>query len=75
MNNDKKTAVVLLSVLGLFLIFFGPFIPEIVFQVLGRIDNYHFPNIRYENIIPSVRTGGIILSIWAMILFCKWYKK
>lgn len=63
MNHNRK--IKLLFILGILLILGAPYFPSCIFQVIYLYD-YHFQEIRFENIISSIRTGGIILSAWGI---------
>ena len=48
----------------------APYVPDFCFRVLlaakEKLFDYRYWDIRFEQIIPSVRMGGIILSAWGM---------
>lgn len=56
-------------VLGLILAFGAPYIPDVFFWLIEVFDTGY--EMRFLQIIPSVRTGGILLFIYGTILKIK----
>ncbi len=75
MTDEHKNLIKVLGIVGLLLIFAAPYIPSLFFALLSNIYDYRYTDIRMNEIIPSIRMCGIILSVWAMVLFVKLHKK
>ncbi len=73
MEKKTKIKIILLFILGLVLTIGAVYVPDACYALINLFeDNYQ--EIRYQQLIPSIRTGGILLSAWGMILLLK-YKK
>ena len=57
-------------ILVIVLILGAPYFPNCIFQVIYLYD-YHFHDIRFANIISSIRRCGIILSACGIALYYK----
>lgn len=68
MSEKRKRAIVILFVIGVVLIIGAPFMPSVLFTVIREFYDYHYVDIRFVQLIPSVRACGIILSVWGMVL-------
>ena len=66
--KKRSKQILTLFILGLVLILLAPYVPDFCFRVLlaakEKLFDYRYWDIRFEQIIPSVRMGGIILSAW-----------
>lgn len=73
--KKRSKQILTLFILGLVLILLAPYVPDFCFRVLlaakEKLFDYRYWDIRFEQIIPSVRMGGIILSAWGMALLLK----
>lgn len=76
MTDEHKGLIKILGIVGILLILISPFVPNFIFEmILGSLYKYRYDELRLQQIIPSIRICGIILSMWAMVLFIKPYKK
>ena len=75
----KRILVVILFVAGVSLILFAPYIPDQLYEIIRSFEtgiyDTRYMDIRYFQLIPSVRTCGIIVSIWGIGLLIKEEKK
>jgi len=73
--KKRRKQILTLFIVGLVLILLAPYVPDLCFRVLlsahEKLFDYRYWDIRFEQIIPSVRMGGIILSAWGMALLLK----
>ena len=73
--KKRSKQILTLFILGLVLILLAPYVPDFCFRVLlaakEKLFDYRYWDIRFVQIIPSVRMGGIILSAWGMALLLK----
>ncbi len=76
MMNEHKSLITVLSIVGILLVVISPFIPNFVFDaILRSLYEYRYHELRLQQIIPSIQICGIILTVWAMVLFAKSHKK
>ena len=69
---DKKTIIKIqfLFYLSIILIVGAPYFPSIFWNVIYNYDvNFH--EIRFTQVIPSIRICGILLSAWGIALLLK----
>lgn len=70
MKHWKPICIVLLFLLGIGLTFFAAHLPDALFSVVQNYD-YHYVDLRYEEMIVSFRTAGVMLSVWGIALLWK----
>ena len=60
--KKRSKQILTLFILGLVLILLAPYVPDFCFRVLlaakEKLFDYRYWDIRFEQIIPSVRMGG-----------------
>lgn len=69
MKNEKRK-IIALFVIGLILIVGAPYFPSFIYNIIYSYD-MHFMDIRFNNVIPCFRTGGVVLSAWGIAIFLK----
>ena len=70
--KKRSKQILTLFILGLVLILLAPdFCFRVLLAAKEKLFDYRYWDIRFEQIIPSVRMGGIILSAWGMALLLK----
>ena len=70
MKNWKSKRIVILFTLGIILVLCAPYVPNLVFIAVSKM-NYHYHDFRFDEIAPSTRTAGLVLSAWGIVLYCK----
>lgn len=70
MHKFKKIAIFLLFFFGMILTVGAPYFPSALYQVIYSYSQ-QFYDIRFINLIPSIRAGGIVLSAWGIALLYK----
>lgn len=70
MKNWKSRRVVILFTLGIILVLCAPYVPDLVFIAVSKMD-YHYLDFRYDEIVPSTRIAGLVLSAWGIVVYCK----
>lgn len=78
-KKAKKGGNYFLFLLGVILIICAPYFPDSIFYAIYGYDQYpsllngdtRFAEIRFVNVIPSIRMCGVVLSAWGIVLLCK----
>ncbi len=73
--KEKMSGAVFVWI-GLAIVLVSPFMPDFLMNIVksdASIFDYRYAEMRLTEIIPSVRTGGIVLAVWGFIL--KWNEK
>ena len=68
--EKKKKIIIALFVLGVVFTLGAPYFPTVVFDVI-RLYDYHFQEIRWADVIPSIRTCGIVFSLLGIAILFK----
>ena len=69
--------VVALFILGIALILSAPYIPDICFALVTKETNLEnvydqrYYDLRFEEVLPSFRMAGVVLSGWGIALYSK----
>lgn len=66
----KKNLGLILLIIGILFAVFAPYVPDMLFRVI-LIYDYRYHNIRFEEIIPSIRIGGIMIFLCGFVLWLK----
>lgn len=71
MNHKKSALILTCFALSMILTLGAPFISNSIFDILksyGVDDSaWNYMSYRYEELIPSVRMCGILLSLWGIV--------
>lgn len=59
-----------LVIVGVLLIMLAPYFPDALFRSILLYD-YRYHTIRFNEVIPSIRLGGIIVSVCGFVLLLK----
>lgn len=70
MKNWKSRCVVILFALGIILVLCAPYVPNLISIAVMKM-NYHYHDFRFDEIAPSTRIAGLVLSAWGIVLYCK----
>lgn len=70
MKNWKSKRIVILFTLGIILVLCAPYVPDLFFRVVLKFDQRYYST-RFDEILPSVRMAGLVLSAWGIVLYCK----
>ena len=57
--------------LGLILVMGAPYVPDVFFDIISLLYWYNYQPIRFEELIPSLRLGGVLLFVWGVITWLK----
>lgn len=67
---NTKRNIKILFVLSIILILGAPFFPNIMYSIIETL-HYNFIDYRRVEIISCMRTCGVMLSIWGIVLYLK----
>lgn len=65
MKNRKIPLHVLLFAIGIVLILISPYVPEALFEPTYK------SSVKLEAVIPAIRTTGILISVYGIVLKMK----
>lgn len=69
MKKGRFIGAIILFLLGIVLILGAPYTPDAFFNIVYNKFDYNFQEIRFLEIVPSVRMAGMILSAWGIAVF------
>lgn len=72
MRKIKHTEYVFL-IIGLILVMGAPYLPDVFFDIIQQDTLYadRYFAARVEELIPSLRLGGVLLFVWGVITWLK----
>lgn len=68
--NKSNRKIKLLFWLGILFVLVAPYFPSFLFFIINLYD-FHFQEIRFQQIISSIRMCGVVLSAWGIALLYK----
>lgn len=57
--------------LGLILVMGAPYVPDVFFDTIQLLYDDRYKPMRFDELIPSLRLGGVLLFVWGMITWLK----
>lgn len=54
-------------IVGLILVMGVPYLPDVFFDIIQLLYDDNYKTMRFYELIPSLRLGGVLLFVWGMI--------